>query len=216
MDGRYAPERIIQVLREIDADVVGLQEVHLQTTGHHRFDTDYLFKKTGLHVIDGPMIHRRDASFGNVMLTSFPALHVRRHDLSVVRREPRGALDVELDIGDHVFRIIVTHLGLRAFERRQQVKRLLKFIPQGHSEFIAIMGDFNIWARRSPVLALLDSLFGATIAPKTFISRFPVLALDRIWIKPRNSLIDIHLHKTKISRIASDHLPLKARIRLPQ
>ena len=46
-------------------------------------------------------------------------------DLTVYRREPRGALDVDLDIDGRTVRVVVTHLGLLPGERRKQVRRLL-------------------------------------------------------------------------------------------
>ena len=60
----------------------------------------------------------------------------------------------------------------------------------------------------------LHRRFGPMPSLRTFPSRFPVFALDRIWVQPRASLLDVRVHRTPLARRASDHLPLTARVRL--
>src|SRR4029453_11602388 len=122
-DGRYAPERIAGVLKEVDADVVALQEVASQRA-HENFLAD-LAHATGYHVVADPLYRRQGFDIGNAVLSRHAIKKVSRGDLGVVSYEPRGALDVAIEhrVGASI-RLLATHLGLRPSERRQQVKRL--------------------------------------------------------------------------------------------
>jgi len=111
--------------------------------------------------------------------------------------------------------LIATHLGLRAFERKIQVKRLLRSIPKGDSNIIIVIGDINEWFPASKALQRFSAHFGCTPTLRTFPSRFPGLALDRIWVQPAAAMNEIQVNNTPSARIASDHLPLKAKLVLP-
>lgn len=145
-------------------------------------------------------------------LTTWPVLAVRRLDLSVPGREPRGALDVDLNIQGKTARVIVTHLGLRGAERRHQVKRLIAALSIESAGLVIALGDANEWLPAGRPLRTLHAAFGKTRAQRTFPSVLPFLALDRIWVRPKEDLLDVRPHKTPLARIASDHLPLKALI----
>jgi endonuclease/exonuclease/phosphatase family metal-dependent hydrolase len=98
----------------------------------------------------------------------------------------------------------------RGAERRYQVRRLLEALSQGQSRHILLMGDINEWILRSRPLRWLYDRFGAPPAPCTFPSWWPLFALDRIWVLPREFLVEVRAHATPLTRIASDHLPVKA------
>ena len=74
------------------------------------------------------------------------------------------------------------------------------------------MGDLNEWFLWGRPLRWLHRHFENTPAPATFPSRLPVLALDRIWVKPRHLLRQLTVHTSRLARRASDHLPLVAEI----
>jgi hypothetical protein len=74
-------------------------------------------------------------------------LDVRRVDLTVYRREPRGALDVDLDIDGRAVRVLVTHLGLLPGERRKQVRRLLDLLGDHPSDVVVLCGDITSGSR---------------------------------------------------------------------
>ena len=96
-DRRYAPTRIVDVLSELDADLVALQEVPLQGA-HDNFLAD-LEHATGYHVAAGPLFPRRGTDFGNAVLSRHAFDRVAHVDLTVDGYEPRGALDVRIDVG---------------------------------------------------------------------------------------------------------------------
>jgi endonuclease/exonuclease/phosphatase family metal-dependent hydrolase len=218
MDGRCDPSRIAAVLREIDADVVGLQEVDARpgpTTDSMQMA--YLAGTLGLHAIAGPTIMRDDGHYGNALLTRCPILDVRHVDLTVYRREPRAAIDAELDVGGVPLRVIATHFGLLPGERRVQARRLLAQLGDGESRAAAtvLCGDMNEWFAIGRPLRWLHARLGQATGVPTFPSAFPVFALDRLWVQPRTLVREVKAHATAAARIASDHLPIVARIRLP-
>jgi len=213
VDGRYAPERIAAVIRELDADIVGLQEVNSRNGPYHEHrQMDYLAHATGLHAVAGPTILEYDRAYGNILLSRFPVLVVRRTDLSVPGREPRGILDVDLDVHGTTVRVLVTHFGLRFGERRYQTDRLLEALAIDPADPLILLGDLNEWLPRGYAVRQLSAVLGEVPAYRTFPSRFPIGALDRIWVRPLEALETVRVHRTAMTRLASDHLPLKATV----
>ncbi|HEX6137558.1 MAG TPA: endonuclease/exonuclease/phosphatase family protein [Casimicrobiaceae bacterium] len=209
-DGRFAPGRIVDVLGEIDADIVALQEVASEQE-HERFLPD-LERATGYHVVAGLLKQRRGSDFGNAVLSKYPVRSVEHLDLAVDDYEPRGAVDACVDVGLPL-RVLATHLGLRPGERREQVRRILAAVERDGPHPTLLMGDLNEWYLWGRPLRWLHSHFREVpAAPPTFPARRPVLALDRIWVRPAGSLRRLARHATPLARIASDHLPLTAEI----
>jgi endonuclease/exonuclease/phosphatase family metal-dependent hydrolase len=218
-DRRRDPERVAAVLREVDADVIGLQEVDARPgAASDSMQMQYLASALGLHAVAGPTIVRHDGHYGNALLSRRPVLDVRRVDLTVYRREPRAAIDADLDVDGAVVRVIVTHLGLLPGERRIQVQRLLDVLGEegnGGSSATLLCGDINEWFAVGRPLRWLNARLGRAAAVRTFPTFWPVFALDRLWVSPRPALAAVRAHVTPASRIASDHLPLVADLQLP-
>ena len=211
LDGRRDIGRTSRIINQLGADIIGLQEVECRSNIDSQcHQLAQLADATGLTAVAGPTIRKRDGHYGNALLTAWPVLAVRRLDLSVPGREPRGALDVDLDIQGKTARVIVTHLGLRGAERRHQVKRLIAALSIEPAGLVIALSDANEWLPVGRPLRSLHAIFGKTHASRTFPSLFPLLALDRIWVRPKEDLVHIRPHKTSLARIASDHLPLKA------
>jgi endonuclease/exonuclease/phosphatase family metal-dependent hydrolase len=211
-DGRYLPARVVGVLQEIDADIVALQEVASEEA-HTSFLAD-LERDTGYHIVAGLLRQHHGSDFGNAVLSRFPVRSVDHLDLAVDRYEPRGALDVCIDLGLRpLLRVVATHLGLRPGERREQVRRILAKVERESPHPTLLMGDLNEWYLWGRPLRWLHSHFREMpAAPRTFPARHPVFALDRIWVSPAGSLRKLVRHATPLARSASDHLPLIAEI----
>jgi endonuclease/exonuclease/phosphatase family metal-dependent hydrolase len=210
-DGRFEPPRIAAVLRELNADVVALQEVE----GHRVDDVELLHSlaaAAGLQAIAGPTLRRDTRQYGNALLTRLPVQRVQRINLSLPRREPRGALDVVLDWQGQRLRVVATHLGLQPGERRDQVRRLLALFESGDADLCVLLGDLNEWFLWGRPLRWLHRQFTATPHRRTYPARLPLFALDRIWVQPRTALQHIETHRSPLARLASDHLPLKAQL----
>jgi endonuclease/exonuclease/phosphatase family metal-dependent hydrolase len=230
-DRRYDPARIAAVLRELGADIISLQEVGGQRRpGQLPDQAAFLARETGLEIVSGPNRNYRRSRFGNAILTRFPVLAVRYIDLSVPGCEPRGALDVDLDIGERLegqaLRVVATHLGLRGGERHMQTNRLLAALAAtggtaeaapvanaaGADTATLMMGDLNEWRGRRGGIRALDRELGHAPAPRTFPSWCPILPLDRIYAGPPALVRDVIVHRSPLARLASDHLPLRARL----
>ena len=213
-DRRRDPARIAEIIKESGAQMVGLQEVHSDSSGEEQLhQMNYLSALTGLQAVSGSAVERRNGHYGNVLLTSCKVLAVHKLNLSYLAREPRGAIDADLDIGGETVRVIVTHLGLRPAERRFQVRKLLSAIAEQRTRIVLLLSDFNEWLPTGRSLRWIHTHLGKTALVRTFPSRFPIFAQDRIWVSPPAALVELCCIRTSLSRIASDHLPLRATIR---
>ena len=211
IDGRFDPDRIGRVLGELRSDIIGLQEIDSEyyRKGDH---AARLSRMTGLDVILGPTRRNENGHFGNALLTSHTVMEIRRIDLSVYGRTPRGAIDIDLLVKGESIRVIVAHLGLSPRERRKQVRRLLDIFCAERDRMEIMLGDFNAWGPVGRPMHWIHGVFGKPPVLKTFPSFMPILPLDRIWIRPLDALVSVSTHKTELSRMASDHLPVKALI----
>lgn len=211
-DGRCIPKRIVEVLAELDADIVALQEVESATSG---FDMlGYLRTETGMHALHGPTLLRPDTEYGNGLLTRYPIADSRRIELSVAGHEPRGAIDAEINVDGALLRVVATHLGLTPSERRKQIQRLLAAFESDRPLATVLMGDINEWFLWGRPLRWLHRQFEPTRACATFPAWCPVFALDRIWAHPGSLLQRVGVWSSPCARIASDHLPITAELQL--
>ncbi len=214
-DGRFDPGRVAEVLGEMEANVTALQEVE-----HHDVDgadlLDYLGEKTGRTAIAGPTLLRGTRHYGNAILTDLSVLAVNRIDLSMSGREPRGALQVMLDCDGRRMQVVATHLGLRPGERRRQVRHILDVFETGGAQIEVLLGDLNEWFLWGRPLRWLHRHFAPARHLRTYPARLPLLALDRIWVRPHTAVAGLRTHVSPLARIASDHLPLIAELTLPE
>lgn len=204
-------------MRSIDADVIALQEVEI-----FREDPgvlDFLCEGRPWNAIRGITLNRATGQYGNALLTRLPIAEVTRQDLSFRRRESRGALHVRFTSEQRDVHVTATHFGLRSSERAAQAQALTdairkQFNPAENTGVNVLMGDFNQWFPWSRALGLLRKQFNASPALPTFPSRRPFLALDRIWASGNFRRMELETIRNSLTRSASDHLPLKARIEL--
>jgi endonuclease/exonuclease/phosphatase family metal-dependent hydrolase len=215
-DGRKDPDRVAAVVDELGCNVIGLQEVESKGPSGSRGDQlDYLARRGGYQGIAGPTMKEPEGQYGNALLIQGHVLDVRRYLFGGSGREPRGALEARFEIRGLSLRAIVTHLGLRPAERRYQVSKLLDIVDGEGNHPTILFGDFNEWIPWAGSRRRLRERFGRIPKPATFPSRRPIFALDHIWVQPREALARLECIRTPRSRIASDHLPLRASISLP-
>jgi endonuclease/exonuclease/phosphatase family metal-dependent hydrolase len=213
-DMRCDVERVATVIRELGCDTIGLQEVDSQPS--ERSDSmqlEYLATATGMQQVAGTTLIRHDREYGNGLLTRRKILDVKRHDLSYGRYEPRGALEVDLDVQGHVIRVFVMHLGLLPSERSYQMRKVLETLRQIPSDQpVVVLGDINEWMPLGRPLRWLHTLLGKPPWQRTFPVWAPMFALDRVWVRPVGSLLDFRVHRSPVARRASDHFPVTARV----
>jgi endonuclease/exonuclease/phosphatase family metal-dependent hydrolase len=216
-DGRRNVERVARVIESLDADIIALQEVESwPVVGGEPVQMDVLGHLVGLRAISGPTLERRTGHYGNAVLTRLPVVAVRKLDLTFRRREPRGAIDVDLDAGGIKVRVIATHLGLLPSERRHQVQRILEIVSGDDEGLTILLGDINEWLIAGRPLRWLHARFGHCHGRRSYPAWLPLLALDRIWVHPKSALLCFDAKSTPEARVASDHLPVRAELSLRQ
>jgi endonuclease/exonuclease/phosphatase family metal-dependent hydrolase len=214
-DGEFAPQRVCGVLHELQADFIGIQELEDRVVGGERV-SEYLARNLGMHARRGMTLKRPDAHYGNLLLSSRPAKRTRTHDISMPGREPRGVIEAEFELFRQRIRVLVTHFGLRARERRSQVDDLLRIAENGDADVEVLLGDFNEWRPGGYAVRMLKKRFGAVPRLRTWPAKRPALPLDGICIAPLGVRSAVDVVKTDAARLASDHLPLVCDLRLPR
>jgi endonuclease/exonuclease/phosphatase family metal-dependent hydrolase len=220
MDRRTMPMRIAEVLREIDADVIALQEV-IGAGPAGAGQAEEIGAALGMGWVMASVRHLRKHLFGNVVLSRYPIVHHSQYDLSWRTCEARACQRADLDLGQgrmlHVYNV---HLGTAVLERRYQAPRLASYV---HDRRIQppkiILGDFNEWMRglaTRTLTALFDNIdIRAHLKRRrTYPGFFPVLHLDHIYYEGQVHVRSVDLPRTRKALIASDHLPLVADLRI--
>jgi endonuclease/exonuclease/phosphatase family metal-dependent hydrolase len=215
-DGRTRPERILEVVKELDADLIALQEVDKRFGRKDGLlNPEAIRSETGMRLLVQSDLPQGHGWHGNALLVrAEPKSYVRRR-LRLPGFEPRGAIVADLNLGEGDFRVIAAHLGLLRRSRLDQVSALLKTHRELSPMPTILMGDFNEWrSQRRSALSVLEPIFGGGTSPRSFPSRRPTFALDRILGWPAGLISDLAVHSSPLARVASDHLPLTAKVEL--
>jgi endonuclease/exonuclease/phosphatase family metal-dependent hydrolase len=229
--GFFNRRLILQELREavraVAADVVFLQEVvgaHAHHARRHRnwptvSQYEYLADTLWSDHAYGRNAVYPHGDHGNALLSRYPIRYHRNHDVSVVGDEARGFLHCVLDVPGGALHAICVHLGLRESHRNDQLDRLCHLIEGAvpADAPLVVAGDFNDWRKRAhdrlARCAGLTEVFVAATgrAVKTFPARWPLLALDRIYVRHVRSARPLPLPARPWSHL-SDHAPLAAEL----
>lgn len=216
-DRRFDPDRIIEVIRQIDADVVALQEAD-QRFGERTglLDLSRLERRTGLRPVPVQSAWQGHGWHGNVVLFR-DGLVTATRQLVLPGVEPRGALIADLLVANAPIRVVAAHLGLLRRSRSRQVETLIAASRPTDGRPIFLMGDLNEWrvGKKSTLHGLAPKFGPLQVAIPSFPARFPIWALDRIVAYPAETIAQVELHDTELARLASDHLPIKAVVHLP-
>lgn len=167
-----------------------------------------------------PVRLHRGHVFGNVVMSRFPFVTCRQHDLTWKRRTPRGCQAVDLRIGEGILHVYNVHFGTGLRERRYQADRLAGIIEEQHlSGPKIVLGDFNEWGRGVATSLLTPKLQSLDL--RTFLKRrrtypgfFPVLHLDHMFYDGKIEVVRVQAPRTNLTLVASDHLPLITDLRV--
>jgi endonuclease/exonuclease/phosphatase family metal-dependent hydrolase len=220
MDRRVNPGRIVEVLREIDADVIALQEV-IGAGPTASGQAEEIGAGLGMGWVMTCVRTLRQHQFGNVVMSRLPITHHSQYDLTWRTCDPRACQRADLALGSgQMLHIYNVHLGTAVLERRYQAGRLASFV---HDRRVTgpkvILGDFNEWMR-GLATKTLSSLFesidiGAHLKRRrTYPGLFPVVHLDHIYYEGRVEVVNVEMPRTRRALMASDHLPLIANLRV--
>jgi endonuclease/exonuclease/phosphatase family metal-dependent hydrolase len=210
LDGRVSAMRIAEVLQEVGADVIALQEVLDE-------QAEAISGALGLPFALGETRKHRGYGYGNVVLSRLRIESVHNYDLSVRGREQRGCLRADLAAnGGELLHVFNVHLGTALIERRHQGRKLIApelLANKALQSPRIVLGDFNEWTRGLATRLLRSHLKSADVQAhlrrsRTYPGVLPFLHLDHIYYDPVLRLERLTLHRTRKSLVASDHLPL--------
>ncbi|MBN8807309.1 MAG: endonuclease/exonuclease/phosphatase family protein [Sphingomonas sp.] len=209
-----SPDRILEVLREIDADVIALQEADRRfgrraaiLTPHH------LAEHSPWKAVPFGARQHSSGWHGNVLLVRKDTQIVDCEAIHLPTLEPRGAVMADLRVGGALLRVVGMHLDLSGLMRRRQADAIIAHLDASARALPTIlMGDLNEWTRRSGCLKDFAERFDIAATGPSFHARRPVGRLDRIMASHELRIADCGVHMTHASRSASDHLPIWARV----
>lgn len=217
-DGRFDPGRIKDVIQEIDADIIALQEVDRRFgTRDGLLNLRELEARTGLVPVPVTGMKNADGWHGNLILVR-AGLVRQVQQVTLPGLEPRGALVTDLQFDDHgPLRVIAAHFGLLRQSRARQVARLTSYLSAELDMPALLMGDLNEWRTdHGSVLNRFGDHFGPLpTAVPSFPAGRPLLPLDRIIPLGAQLAAPVVSHDSPLARVASDHLPIKAWLSLP-
>jgi endonuclease/exonuclease/phosphatase family metal-dependent hydrolase len=223
LDGRVRPDRVAKVLKEIDADIVALQEVVCIPGGEPEGDqAHYLAREIGADFLFGENRKLWGGAYGNVVLSKLPMKTVKNHDLSVRGRERRGCLHIDVELAGRVLHVFNVHLGTAFLERRKQGRKLAGLDILLNNELKGprlLLGDFNEWAPGLTTKLLRAHMQSVDIKKhlrrrRTYPGVLPMFHLDHIYHDESMEVVGLTLHRTRTALVASDHLPLVAELKL--
>jgi endonuclease/exonuclease/phosphatase family metal-dependent hydrolase len=220
MDGRTLPQRTVDVLSSLNADIIALQEVigaGPDDSGH----AAEIGAALGMGWVMASVRHLRGHQFGNVVLSHFPIRQHAQYDLSWRTCEPRGCQRADIAIDDtktlHLFNV---HLGTAYRERRDQAEKVATIMHDGriHPPKI-LLGDFNEWSGGLATAALTEKLKAIDLSvylrrKRTYPGILPLLHLDHIYHEGEVEISGIEIPRTRKSLMASDHLPFLAELKV--
>lgn len=212
-DRRRDPDRIIEVIEEIDADIVALQEVD-ERFGIRRavLDTDAI-AEAGYQIASKRTKPASMGWHGNALLVrdGVEIIDIDAHDLPQV--EPRGAIRATLRAGGQDICVTGMHLDLSGLRRKRQFAHVCN-ASRAPGLPAVMLGDCNEWLRPFGGSRGLAAHWHMVEPGRSFPSQRPMLALDRVVHTSHWKLEDAQVHSSAAARQASDHLPIYATLSL--
>lgn len=223
-DRRYKLDRVIGVLKEINADLICLQEVDINVR-RSRYNNQPQIISESLqihsHIYQLNVPHRQ-GGYGNLLLSRWSFRGHHHVSLQHKTRKPRGAQLAVIETPEGPLHVINWHLGLAENERRWQVRHLLShpiFLKASHLPTL-ITGDFNDWRNSLIRHAFKEHQFRQATAPikhfRSFPAFFPLASLDKLYHRGPLNIRQVQIINTNLSQKASDHLPLLVDFHLNQ
>ena len=218
MDGNRSIDRIADVLRPLNADVICLQEVNRRLPWSGFEDQPArLTKSLGMRALFQGNYKVGIGAFGNAILTALPVsrrLDVKlpnpRERASILRRlEGRGMMGAEVFTeGVHLL-VLCTHWSLDPTDRSDAVSAVAPIFGD-HAGPVVFAGDFNALDDTPEIRALIARIgltdAGAREKALTYPSVDAASRIDYIWHTE-----DVRVDSlTVVESTASDHKPVVA------
>jgi endonuclease/exonuclease/phosphatase family metal-dependent hydrolase len=214
-DRRRRPERTLDVLNELDADVIALQEAdrrfgsRLSALPAHMIDEHSDYKPVPFAARAGSL-----GWHGNAILVRKSIEILGSELLHLPSLEPRGAVLAEVKVDGVPFRVVGMHLDLSGLWRRRQAHAILAHLAMRNANpRTVVMGDLNEWSASRGCLLDFGHHLRFADCGRSFHSRRPIAQLDRIMVSDGLEVLEAGAHLSATARRASDHLPVWARLR---
>ncbi len=212
LDRRRNPERVVEVLREIDADIIALQEAdrrfgtRASALPAHLLAEHSPYKPVPFDVRPGSM-----GWHGNVILVRKSARVIASEPLHLPALEPRGAVMADVQLAGGTIRVLGMHLDLSGLWRRKQAAAIMNHVDTcAHRHPTVMMGDLNEWSAGAGCLRDFGRDYAFAETGASFHSRRAVARLDRIMVSRDLNVVECGVHASPAARKASDHLPIWA------
>ncbi len=231
LNRKFILPELREAVRSVSADVVFLQEVlgtHEKHGDKHKNYTDEPHYEFLADSMWPQFAYGRNAVYphghhGNALLSKFPIVHHVNRDVSISGPERRGMLHCVLQIPGRPTQVhaFCVHLGLQEAHRRQQLALLSEMIKNETppDATVVVAGDFNDWRVTAHDYlrenAGLREVFveAKGKAARTFPASFPMIRLDRIYVRNAQVHAPFVLPRRPWSHL-SDHAPLAADIQI--
>ena len=213
-DRRRNPGRIVDVLNEIDADVIALQEADRRFGARAAAIPEKLLEMHSDYCAI-PLDVQTDSMgwHGNALLVRKSATVLAHDVMHIPCLEPRGAIMGHFEIDGKQLAVFGMHLDLSGLWRRRQAAAIVKLAQQQESDVpVVLMGDLNEWSAASGCLKDFSRAFQMVDCGRSFHSRSPIATLDRIMHSDGIRSLAAGVHASPAARKASDHLPVWAEI----
>jgi endonuclease/exonuclease/phosphatase family metal-dependent hydrolase len=215
-DGKRDPDRILAVLRELDADVIALQECDRRFGARESVIDRAALDETPWHALP---VARRPHSLGwhgNALLVRRRVEALEAHAVDLPRLEPRGAVRGDFLADGVRLRVVGVHLDLSGLRRRDQIRAVVKHVDAcGDDCPTVLMGDFNQWGAGTGAMREFVQGWQPLVPGRSFPANNPVAQLDRVVACHRWKVVAHGVHHSALAAQASDHLPVWARLELP-
>ena len=222
IDGRVSVKRIADVLTDLNADIVALQEIYAVCDAHQG-QVETIADRLSMNPAFGCTRHHKGRPYGNAILTRWPILESRDMDISWGPRERRGCIRADIKTPKGTLHVYNIHMGTRYFERRHQVRTFLAS-RQLHEDLEGprvLVGDFNEWIKGLTTRMLSEKFESLNLElhvgkRRSYPGFLPLLHLDHIYFERPLHIEKAELVRTRLATVASDHLPLSATFGWPK
>lgn len=213
-DRRRRPDRILDVLRELDADIVALQEADRRFGARAAVLGSVLDEHAGWRAAPLSLRAASMGWHGNAILVRADATIENCEAIHLPALEPRGAVMADLNTGGVPLRMIGMHLDLSGLWRRRQANAILAHVAnRGAGRPTVLAGDLNEWSAHGGCLRDFARDYQFAETGRSFHARRPIARLDRIMVSREFTIVEAGVHDSATARLASDHLPIWATIR---
>jgi endonuclease/exonuclease/phosphatase family metal-dependent hydrolase len=217
LDWRRRPGRVLDVINEVGADIVALQEVDRRFGSRvTALDPEMIDRQTDYQAIKFSPRPQSLGYHGNVILVRKAIKVASARPMALPHLEPRGAAVADLDLGGKLVRVVGMHLGLTKKWRQLQTETIVSELRALEANMPTIlMGDLNEPDLKSGVLRAFEQRHTIAACGPSFHASMPVFSLDRIIVTEDITIAETGVHRSPLSREASDHLPIWAKLTLP-